>query len=48
MPDGRPGIVVDLPALSPGRIDYMCSMGMYGGTIEVVEKPTGRRGSAGG
>lgn len=28
--------VIDLPAQSPGTIDYACSMGMYGGTVEVV------------
>lgn len=26
---------VDLPAVGPGRIDFMCSMGMYTGVIEV-------------
>lgn len=30
---------IDLPALKPGRIAYTCSMGMYGGTLTVVERP---------
>lgn len=33
--------VIDLPPLEPGRIAYTCSMGMYGGTLRVVEAPTG-------
>ena len=33
--------VIDLPPLDPGRIAYTCSMGMYGGTLRVVEAPTG-------
>jgi len=37
---------IDLPALEPGRLAYSCSMGMYGGRITVVERPTG--GSGGG
>jgi len=35
---------IDLPALKPGRIQYTCSMGMYGGTLTVVEKQTGMIG----
>lgn len=27
---------IDLPPQRPGTISYMCAMGMYGGTIEVV------------
>lgn len=27
--------VVDLDKLSPGRIDYTCSIGMYRGVVEV-------------
>ncbi|MCU0505201.1 MAG: sulfite exporter TauE/SafE family protein [Chloroflexi bacterium] len=33
--------VIDLPALEPGRIDYMCSMGMYGGTLTVLPPTEG-------
>lgn len=29
---------IDLGVLSAGRIDYTCSMGMYRGSIEIVEK----------
>jgi hypothetical protein len=32
---------IDLPALPPGKVAYTCSMGMYGGTLRVVEAPTG-------
>jgi sulfite exporter TauE/SafE/copper chaperone CopZ len=36
----RPGEnVIDLPALKSGRVPYMCSMGMYGGQILVVDGP---------
>ena len=28
---------IDLPPLEPGRIAYSCSMGMYGGTLTVVD-----------
>ena len=35
---------IDLPALKPGRLAYSCSMGMYGGTITVVERPAGGAG----
>jgi sulfite exporter TauE/SafE/copper chaperone CopZ len=39
----------DLPALPAGTINYSCSMGMYGGSITVVDRPSGStRGSAGG
>jgi sulfite exporter TauE/SafE/copper chaperone CopZ len=35
---------IDLPALPPGTLAYSCSMGMYGGYITVVERPTGASG----
>ena len=35
---------IDLPALPPGTLAYACSMGMYGGHITVVERPTGASG----
>jgi sulfite exporter TauE/SafE/copper chaperone CopZ len=31
--------VIELPALRTGRIQYMCSMGMYGGELTVVDQP---------
>jgi plastocyanin domain-containing protein len=37
---------IDLPALQPGTLSYTCSMGMYGGYITVVERPTGASGGA--
>jgi len=37
---------IDLPALQPGTLAYTCSMGMYGGRITVVERPTGASGGA--
>lgn len=42
--------VIDLPAMRPGTIQYMCSMGMYGGQLTVVEAPVPSPGpeSAGG
>lgn len=30
---------IDLPALDPGTVAYSCSMGMYGGQLEVVPAP---------
>jgi sulfite exporter TauE/SafE/copper chaperone CopZ len=33
--------VIDLPPLEAGRIDYSCSMGMYGATLTVVDPPAG-------
>jgi sulfite exporter TauE/SafE/plastocyanin domain-containing protein/copper chaperone CopZ len=30
---------INLPALSPGKLRYSCAMGMYGGSITVVEGP---------
>jgi sulfite exporter TauE/SafE/copper chaperone CopZ len=32
---------IDLPPLKAGRIDYSCSMGMYGGSLTVVDAPAG-------
>ncbi len=32
---------IDLPPLKAGRIAYSCSMGMYGGSLTVVEAPAG-------
>ncbi|MEW5990253.1 MAG: sulfite exporter TauE/SafE family protein [Chloroflexota bacterium] len=44
----RPGEnVIELPALSRGRIPYMCSMGMYGGQLTVVDGPSSEGASAG-
>jgi len=34
----------DIPALKAGTVDYSCSMGMYGGRITVVDRPTGQTG----
>ncbi len=31
----------EIPAQTAGTIDYSCSMGMYGGRITVVDRPTG-------
>jgi len=31
------GNVIDLPALEAGRLDYTCSMGMYWGSIAIVD-----------
>jgi sulfite exporter TauE/SafE/copper chaperone CopZ len=36
--------VIDLPALPAGTLAYSCSMGMYGGRIMVVERPSGSTG----
>ncbi len=30
---------IDLPALKPGRLEYTCSMGMFWGSITIVEDP---------
>jgi len=32
---------IDLPPLKAGRIAYSCSMGMYGGSLTVVDAPDG-------
>jgi sulfite exporter TauE/SafE/copper chaperone CopZ len=39
---------LELPALRPGTVAYTCSMGMYGGRIEVVDRPTGLTGGPAG
>ena len=33
---------VELPALSKGKLDYGCAMGMVGGRINVVDRPSGQ------
>ena len=33
--------VIDLPPLEAGRIEYSCSMGMYGASLTVVDAPSG-------
>jgi len=38
--------IINLPALPPGRITYTCSMGMYSGSITVVDPQTGTTGGA--
>jgi sulfite exporter TauE/SafE/copper chaperone CopZ len=35
---------IDLPALRAGTLSYSCAMGMYGGSISIVEPPTGAAG----
>jgi plastocyanin domain-containing protein len=41
--------VIDLPPLRAGQIQYMCSMGMYGGQLTVVDAPpAGSQGPASG
>jgi uncharacterized protein len=35
---------IDLPAMPSGTLAYSCSMGMYGGRITIVERPTGSGG----
>jgi hypothetical protein len=32
---------IELPALPAGTLSYTCSMGMYGGQITIVDRPTG-------
>lgn len=40
---------IELPPLSSGTVYYSCSMGMFGGAITVVDRPTGATsGAAGG
>ena len=44
----RPGEnVIDLPALQSGRVQYMCSMGMYGGQLTVVDGQPPAEGASG-
>ncbi|MFN8631689.1 MAG: cupredoxin domain-containing protein [Chloroflexota bacterium] len=39
---------IELPALSAGTVYYSCSMGMFGGAITVLDRPTGTTGSPAG
>lgn len=39
---------LQLPALPPGVVHYTCAMGMYSGTITVVDRPTASTGQARG
>jgi plastocyanin domain-containing protein len=39
---------IDLPPLKPGRVAYSCSMGMYGGTLTVVDGKPGAAGASTG
>jgi sulfite exporter TauE/SafE/plastocyanin domain-containing protein/copper chaperone CopZ len=39
--------VIELPALEAGRLDYMCSMGMYWGSISIVDRPSDGPGTGG-
>lgn len=41
------GNVIDLPALKAGKLDYTCSMGMYWGSITIVDPSTGLSGGGG-
>jgi sulfite exporter TauE/SafE/copper chaperone CopZ len=38
---------VNLPALPAGRLAYSCAMGMFGGSITIVDRPTGGSGTGG-
>ena len=40
--------VLKLPAMKAGTLQYTCSMGMYGGTITIVDPPTGGVGGGNG
>jgi uncharacterized protein len=40
--------VLNLPAMKAGTLQYTCAMGMYGGTITIVDPPTGAAGGANG
>ena len=33
--------VIELPAMNPGTLAYTCSMGMYGGSITIVDGEAG-------
>ena len=37
---------IDLPALQAGTLAYSCSMGLYGGRITIVDRPTGASGGS--
>ncbi len=39
---------IDLPALPAGTLGYSCSMGMYGGWIQIVDAPAGSGTGSGG
>lgn len=39
--------VIDLPALKAGKLDYTCSMGMYWGSITIVEPSAGLTSNGG-
>jgi len=39
---------IELPALPAGTLAYSCSMGMYGGQITIVDRPTGQAAGSGG
>ena len=39
--------VIELPPLEAGTLDYMCSMGMYWGSIAIVDPPAGATGAGG-
>jgi len=39
---------IELPALSAGTVSYSCSMGMFGGTITVVDRPLTQTGGTKG
>ena len=39
---------LSLPAMKAGTLQYTCAMGMYGGTITIVDPPTGAAGGANG
>lgn len=41
------GNVIDLPPLKAGKLDYTCSMGMYWGSITIVDPSTGLSGGGG-
>ncbi|MEI7745225.1 MAG: cupredoxin domain-containing protein, partial [Chloroflexota bacterium] len=40
--------VIQLPAMRAGTLRYSCAMGMYGGEIRIVERPTGTTGQGSG
>jgi sulfite exporter TauE/SafE/copper chaperone CopZ len=43
----EPGLnTYELPPLPAGRLDYSCSMGMYGGSIRIVDAPAPSPGAA--
>jgi plastocyanin domain-containing protein len=45
--DPGDGNVIDLPALEAGKLDYTCSMGMYWGSITIVDPSTGLTSNGG-